>query len=120
MVNGSLGVRRGGRSGAVKAIWRRSGATGRSTPAIAPTAVDHAPAAQTTVDVATVPVAVRTPVISSPLVSMPTTADRVWIRTSRPAAAPAYPCTTDAGRAYPSSGENAAASRPSGSRYGQR
>ena len=47
-------------TGSVTAIWRRSGSTGRSTPTIAPTARDQAPAAQITVPVAIRPRLVTT------------------------------------------------------------
>lgn len=80
MVNGSRG---GSSRGAVNAIWRRSGSTGRSTPAIPPTARDQAPAAQTTVGVTTSPPVVRTRARPSPVASIPVTA--VPVRTSTPA-----------------------------------
>ncbi len=52
-------------------MWRGSPCTGISMPTIAPTSRDHAPAAHTTVSVAIVPCAVRTPVMRPPARSMP-------------------------------------------------
>jgi hypothetical protein len=59
--------------GAVKRTWRRSGVTSSRTPAISPHARDHAPAAQMTVPVATVPWGVWTPLIVPSTTSMRST-----------------------------------------------
>ena len=66
MVNGVCGSRPA--IGSVVRICRRRGTTGRSTPASSPTCLDQAPAAQTTVSVATVPRLVSTAVMVAPSV----------------------------------------------------
>ena len=66
MVNGVRGSSPG--TGSVTTISRRSGVTGRSTPAMAPIAADHGPAAQTTVSVRIVPRSVRTALIARAVV----------------------------------------------------
>ena len=69
IVNGVAGPARASSAagrGSVTRICRRNGVTGRSTPAIAPTAADHGPAAQITTSVATGPAPVSTPVIRRP------------------------------------------------------
>ncbi len=109
--SGGRGSRRG--PAAVVSTWRRSGVTGRSTPAQAPTSRDQAPAAQTTVEVRTVPRSVTTALTSPPSLRIPVTADPVTRRAPSRRAAVAYPSTTDSGVQYPSVGENAAAIRPS-------
>ncbi|MDQ0945100.1 hypothetical protein QFZ67_006805 [Streptomyces sp. V1I1] len=77
------GIRGGaGVSGPVRAICRRSGVTGRSTPAIAPTAADQGPAAQTTARVRTFPDVVRTARTCPPSTSIPVTV--VCVRTVTP------------------------------------
>ena len=111
MVNGVCGSRPG--IGAVVRIWRRSGSTGRSTPTIAPSPRDQAPAAQTTVSVAIVPLSVTTRVIAPPLESIAVTAQSRTIRAPARRAAPAYPLTTLSGVQCPSVGEYAAARSPS-------
>ena len=60
--------------GSVKAICRRTGETGMSTPTISPMLRDQAPAAHTTVSVAMRPSSVTTAVIAPPLLSMSVTA----------------------------------------------
>ena len=55
--------------GSVNTIWRRIGVTGRWTPAIPPTAADHAPAAQITAPVAMSPWSVCTTPGRSPVTS---------------------------------------------------
>ena len=54
-------------SGSVKAICRRTGETGMSTPTISPMLRDQAPAAHTTVSVAMRPSSVATAVIERPV-----------------------------------------------------
>ncbi|GIE76801.1 hypothetical protein Aph02nite_27510 [Actinoplanes philippinensis] len=71
MVNGTTPVSSG--IGSVKMICRRSGVTGRSTPAIAPIAADQAPAAQITASASIGPRSVCTVRTSPPAVSMPVT-----------------------------------------------
>ena len=90
MVNGVCGSRPG--MGAVVRIWRRSGSTGRSTPTMAPSPRDQAPAAQTTVSVAIVPWSVTTRVMAPPLDVDPgdgAVADDACARTSRGCGVPA-------------------------------
>ena len=67
--------------GSVYQIGRATGCTGRPTPHIAAMAGDHAPATQITVDVATVPRAVRTAVIPPSTTSIPVTGELVAIDT---------------------------------------
>ena len=118
MVNGRSGVESG--VGPVSAIWRRTGVTSSSTPAIAPISRDHAPAAHTTVDVRTVPCVVPTAAISPPRTSMPVTAQPVTNRAPRRRASSAYAHAASSGRACPSMGQKAAATNASGSIAGQR
>ena len=92
---------------------RRSGVTGRSTPAHAPTWADQAPAATTTPSQAIVPLLVWTAVTRSPLRSIPVTSTPRTIRAPWRRAFVAYPATTDAGSQCPSPAWKAAASRPS-------
>jgi hypothetical protein len=61
----------------VTTICRRSGVTGRSTPIIAASSADHAPAAQMTVPVRTSPRLVRTVVTWLLTASMPRTSQPV-------------------------------------------
>ena len=91
-------------------ICRRTGVTGRCTPAISPTAADHAPAAQITVGAAMSPWSVCTTPGRSPV-----TAHRVSMCAPRPRAANAYPATTASGVRWPSVGQKAAPSMPAGS-----
>ncbi len=100
-------------NGAVTAICRRCGTTGKSTSTMAPTWADHAPAAQTTVSVAIGPASVRTVVIVPASTSMPVTAQLVRIRTPSARAADAYPATTASGVAWPSRWQKDAANTSS-------
>ena len=72
MVKGVSGSRSG--TGSVTRTCRRSGVTGRSTPAQEPISADQAPAAQTTVSVRMVPASVRTPTTRPSRTSMPVAA----------------------------------------------
>lgn len=80
---------------------------------MAPTDRDQAPAAQTTVSVTIRPLLVTTAVMVSRQVSMPRTSQSRSTVAPRRRAPAAYPWTTDSGVQCPSSGEKAAASRPS-------
>ena len=117
MVNGVAGSRPG--IGSVVRIWRRSGSTGRSTPAISPTDRDHAPAVHTTVSVAIRPAPVSTARTCPSMTSIPVTAQCVTMRAPARRAPPAYPRTTDSGVQCPSSGDQAAARIPSISTIGE-
>ena len=99
--------------GPVNPTSRTYGSTGSSTPTERAIAVDHTPAAQTTVEVSTAPSDVSTALTSVPSSVTPVTAQPVttvapWLR-----APAAYPCATASGLAWPSSGQYVAASTPS-------
>src|SRR4051812_21743544 len=90
-----------GGSGSVTRICRRSGVTGSSTPARAPSSPDHAPAAHTTAPARTTPAVVRTRV-PSPSGSNPRAPTPVSTRAPCRRAPAAYPSTTDSGAHQPS------------------
>jgi hypothetical protein len=119
MVNGTSVA--AGRTGGVNAICRRSATIGRSTPAIAPTSVDQAPAAHTTAGATYREPSVAVTTARPPATaSIPATPTPVRTVTPRRAASVAQPRTTSPGRAHPSVGDHAAATRPSGDRYRHR
>lgn len=78
-------------TGSLTMISRRSGVTGRSTPAISPMSPDQAPAAHTTCEHVIVPCVVSTEVILrlplSPRVTMPVTSQHLSTVTPRSRAA---------------------------------
>ena len=94
--------------GSVNRTCRRSGVTGRSTPAISPSARDHAPAAHR-------PSRSRSSLllVTTARISPPSTTIARAPRSRSPGGPPcarapaAYPWTTESGVAWPSDGENA-------------
>jgi hypothetical protein len=76
-------------NGAVMNLERRSGFTGMSTPARAPTTPDQAPAAMTTTGAVMEPSRVATPATPSGRRAKPTTSQPVRIVTPRSRARPA-------------------------------
>ena len=100
-------------------MWRRSGTTGSSTPAIAATWPAHGPAALTTARVAIGPADVVTPAMRPWTTSMPVrSVPRSTVTRPRRCAAFTKPMVTPFGSAMPSAAQKVAARTPAASSPG--